>query len=243
MVPVSFRCRWALSRFRHRVEDVCKNVPRRGNLPERRSRQASNKASPGWKKGGTDSVTQRYDQLFRELYDRFYEDVVRLLMRNGADKELARDLAQETFVRVYRGLKGYRGDGHRTWIWTIAKRQWSNWLRSRATIKRAAEETSLDARQAERTKKVMAPWLPRTASPGEQALWNERVERLNHAVRSLSPKLRRYCLLCFRDGLSYKEIAAVMNVSTDTVKSQVRAVRDRLRDQIGEIRFEEPDDE
>lgn len=182
------------------------------------------------------------DELFRQLYQDYYSDVVHLLKRRGAEHETALELAQDIFARVYKGLDDYRGEGHRTWIWTIAKRTWFNYLRGKTTIRRGAEVTTRDD-TPETQQANPAPWTPTIPAPDEKALMNEQVQLLNHAVAQLPPRLRRCFLLRFRDNLSYREIADLMKISLETVKDQVRNARSRIKKALGDIDLEDADDE
>jgi RNA polymerase sigma-70 factor (ECF subfamily) len=154
----------------------------------------------------------------RKLFDRHYEEAFRFFIRRGFGKEEARDLAQETFLRALRGLESLRDPASaRTWLFSIATNVLRNELRRRAAHKRNSEEESREIRQED-----------------EDTLDQERRELLAAAVRGLPPQMRRALLLRFASNLKYREIAAVMQVSIDTVKSQLAQARARLRKQLGQ---------
>lgn len=182
------------------------------------------------------------DRLFQELFQTYYEDVVRLLIRSGADLDTARDLAQDTFVRVYNGLEAYRGEGHRTWIWTIAKRLWLNHLRRQKALRRAPEVATSDEK-LEAQSSSPAPWTPTIMTPGKQLAANEWMLRLNQAVNELPPRLQQCFVLRFRDGLKYREIAALMGVSLETVKDQLKDARSRIKRATIDLDLEDSNDE
>jgi RNA polymerase sigma-70 factor (ECF subfamily) len=66
----------------------------------------------------------------------------------------------------------------------------------------------------------------------------EAVERLLMALRRFPPQMRRCFLLRFDQGLKYREIAAVMHLSIETVKSQLGQARQRLRSEVGDAMVE-----
>jgi RNA polymerase sigma-70 factor (ECF subfamily) len=166
----------------------------------------------------------------RKLFDRHYEEAFRFFIRRGFGKEEARDLAQETFLRAIRGLESLRDPASaRTWLFSIATNVLRNELRRRAAHKRNSEEESREIRQEdEDALEAEAPDVL------DGLLDQERRELLAAAVRGLPPQMRRALLLRFASNLKYREIAAVMQVSIDTVKSQLAQARARLRKQLGQ---------
>src|SRR5215467_8968850 len=113
-------------------------------------------------------------RAFEELVSHFERPVYSLCFRLLGEAEEARDAAQETFLKVYRGLSGFRGEaGLKTWIYRIAINQAMNqrrWWR-----RRHREETfSLDLRRGQ-SETTIGNLLPgRSASPEQQAISTER---------------------------------------------------------------------
>ena len=80
-----------------------------------------------------------------DLFNRYYRPVVAFFQHKGFSTEESRDLAQETFLRVYRYRERFRGESSAvTWLFQIAANLYKNQLRSLAAQKRDAEEVPLD---------------------------------------------------------------------------------------------------
>ena len=179
---------------------------------------------------------QGEDARFQELYQKYYRSVVAFFVRRGFSREEARDLAQDTFVRVYRGMGTYRGDGDWSFVQTTARRIAINEIRSRTTQSRSAKLTPLDEPLAQTVTKD--PWTGAPPHSTETELVEQeedarRRERLKQAIANLPDRLRG-CLLLRLQGLSYHEITVTLRLSMDTVKTRLNEARNRLRVQLGE---------
>ena len=180
------------------------------------------------------------NQDFRSLYERYYPDVVAWLCRRGVDKELARDLAQDVFGRVFRGLDELRGSPW-PWIQVITKRTLLN-RRRYEHAKGRADETPVDEVPEPRAGRP-GPGSPAVHSPEEILQSKERLARLNQVVSGLPDRARQVFLLRFRDGLKNRQIADLLGISADTVKTHLRKARDRVRAAFPDGEFEEHQDE
>lgn len=163
------------------------------------------------------------DELFETLYRKYRSAVVAHLLHFGFDRERALDLAQETFLRVYRNMDNWRQESHWSYLKTTASRIALNELRSAAAAKRSAPLTALDDLQTE----------PRATGPNPaEALEEARDERLRHEtlrlfLANLSPRLRAPLLLRLA-GASYKDIAAQLHLTLDAVKSRLHETKTLL---------------
>ena len=84
-----------------------------------------------------------------ELFRRYYRPVVAFFVRRGFSIEESRDLAQETFLRVFKNMDSFRGESAvETWLFQIAGNLYKNTLRSLQTQKRDAQEVSLESSEA-----------------------------------------------------------------------------------------------
>lgn len=177
-------------------------------------------------------------ELFRELFDRHYRRVFRFFRRWGFDAEEADDLAQETFLKAYAGLAEFRGDASEsTWLFTIAANCLRNELRKRGTLKRAAVEVSRDElSEAERAEPSV---FTRTGhgreAPLERLLRKEQYLALDAAIADLPPKMGRCARLRLEQGLALREIAALLQLSPETVKAHLFQARRRLKRQVAEV--------
>lgn len=172
---------------------------------------------------------------FRQLFERYYRPVVHFFVRRGFSKEESRDLAQETFLRIHRGLSGFRGEASEvTWLFRIARNIEANTLRDRDALKRRAEqEISLDAMDdpGEFLTTMIEP------SPEDRLLGEETRKKIRVAVQAL-PKQMRRCLVLRLEDLKYREIAEVLGISLQAVRSHLWQARRRLAGLLGDY-FEE----
>ncbi len=171
------------------------------------------------------------------LFKRYYPKVVYFFMSFGLDKEEARDLAQETFLRAHRGSDSFRGDAREsTWLFEIARNIFKNQLRDNATLKKRRIEVSLSQSSSQddsATDPALEVEDPRPL-PDKIALDHERAARLARAVESLSPQQRQCVELRLAD-LKYHEIAAIMLISIETVKSHLHQARHALRPALRDL--------
>lgn len=185
-------------------------------------------------------MTPERRQELAEVFETYAHAVSYFFARRGFSPEDCRDLTQETFLRAYRGLASFRDDAHmRTWVLKIAGNVWKNALRSRQAVKRSAFRTvSWDASGSGAEVMDMADAAPVTTgglgNPLDDVLDDESRSMLRRAVAELPPGMRRCVLLRIDKGLKYREIAALLQVSVDTVKTQLHHARKRLRDELGE---------
>lgn len=194
------------------------------------------------------SMTTERRQELAEVFLTYAHAVSYFFARRGFSPEDCRDLTQETFLKAYRGLPSFRDDaGMRTWILRIAGNVWKNALRSRQAVKRSAFKTvSWEASGSGAEVVDIADSVPHAAgglgNPLDNVLDDESRKMLRRAVAELPPGMRRCVSLRIDQGLKYREIAALLQVSVDTVKTQLHHARKRLRDELGEY-FSLGDDE
>lgn len=162
---------------------------------------------------------------FEEIYLRFSDMVYNLALRMSGDPEEAADLTQETFLRVFRHLAGFRARSSlRTWIYRITVNCCRSRLRRRDwQIRRAPPQ------RLERLVDV-------EADPEERTLTRELGEQLAAAIAGLPLVFREAVLLRDVQGLAYDEIAAVLGVRLGTVRSRIARGRERLRQALEEKR-------
>lgn len=160
---------------------------------------------------------------FEELVHGYQSHVWRFLRHLLGDPDLAEDVTQETFVRIYRRLETFRFHSKfSTWVFQVARNAGIDAIRARQRRQRLLE--------------VLGP-RPYSEPPpvGEM-----RVE-IEAALQSLSPKLREAFVLIEALGLTYREAGAAIGVPEGTVKSRVYHARERLLNWMSE--YEETADE
>ena len=150
----------------------------------------------------------------RELYDAHVDRVYRLAYRMAGEDALARDLTQDTFVRVFEKLDGFRGDAaFTTWLHSVATSVVLNGLRRRKRI-RSRERDIEAARHVGIT--------PRRAEP-------DLKRRLTEAVDALPEAYRTVLVMHDLEGYTHREIAAALDVKQGTSKARLSRARARLR--------------
>jgi RNA polymerase sigma-70 factor (ECF subfamily) len=169
---------------------------------------------------------------FEELVAHFERPVYALCFRLLGDAEEARDAAQETFLKVYKGLSGFRAEsGLKTWIYRIAINQAMN--QQRWWRRRHRDETiSLDISRGE-SDTTLGSLLPgKSISPEAQAIASERERGIMKALGEIKQEYRVALILREIEELSYEEIAETLQVSIGTVKSRIARGREELRRRV-----------
>jgi RNA polymerase sigma-70 factor, ECF subfamily len=165
-----------------------------------------------------------------ELFRRYHRPVVSFFLRKGFTFDESRDLAQDTFLRVFNKWESFRGESSvETWIFQIAANLYKNTLRSYATQKRDADEVPLEK------ERVADMVQDRSREDGlGTMLTQERAKKLREALQDLPPQMRQAVFLRVDGDMKYREIADVMHVSIETVKAHLYQARQHLRDRLGD---------
>src|SRR5262249_5835710 len=160
-------------------------------------------------------------RAFDELVRRTYVDTYTLAMRLTADEEDARDVVQETYLRAWKGLKGFRGDAQfSTWLYRIT----ANTAYTTVKRRRRHRADALDAMLEEPVETRIE------AQPEESATQAAALARLAGAAEHLPPKPRVLVVLKDVYGLSHEEIAEELGISVSAAKVRLHRGRKRLRD-------------
>ncbi len=169
-----------------------------------------------------------FDRLVLEFKDKVFNLCFRFL----GNYEEADDCAQETFVKVYRSLKNFRGDSSvSTWIYRIAVNTCKNrtasaqYRYSRRMVR--LDEPAMDG-EDERPFEIGDKKL----SPDIQADRNEKNELIQKAIGSLPADQRAVVVLRDVEGLSYEEVAETTGLNIGTVKSKLSRARQELREKL-----------
>ena len=173
---------------------------------------------------------------FEELVGHFERPVYALCFRLLGDAEEARDAAQETFLKVYRGLGGFRGEaGLKTWIYRIAVNQAMN--QQRWWRRRHRDETiSLDITRGQSDTTIGNSLPGPGRSPEAQAISSERERQVMSALDEIKQEYRVALILREIEELSYEEIAETLGISIGTVKSRIARGREELRRRVKDLR-------
>lgn len=160
---------------------------------------------------------------FEALVLRYQARIVNYASAMVHDAGAAEDVAQETFVRAWRGLGRFRGEStFKTWLYRIATNVARTHLDRRGRRARIADR-SLD----DEAEPLQAGDVPSPAPDAETSL--VRREAIDRALSELPDELRQALVLRDVEGLDYKEIAGVTGAPIGTVESRIFRARRRLR--------------
>jgi RNA polymerase sigma-70 factor, ECF subfamily len=173
-------------------------------------------------------VKQGDVKAFEMLVVKYQRRIERLVGRMVRDVDLVPDIAQETFIRAYRALPQFRGDSaFYTWLYRIAVN----------TAKKTLMELKRDplvteSARAGRDEEDENPRHDRepsdSATPDAVLASKQIAAAVNFAVEALSEDLRQAITLREIDGLSYEEIAELMNCPIGTVRSRIFRAREAI---------------
>jgi RNA polymerase sigma-70 factor (ECF subfamily) len=169
---------------------------------------------------------QRGDKrAFEMLVMKYQRKLGRLLSRLVRDPAEVEDVTQEAFIKAYRALPGFRGDSaFYTWLYRIGINTAKNYLV--ALGRRAPTSTSFDNEEAESFEDADA--LRDSSTPESELIGKEIGNTVNRAMEALPEDLRTAITLREIEGLSYEEIANVMNCPIGTVRSRIFRAREAI---------------
>jgi RNA polymerase sigma-70 factor (ECF subfamily) len=168
-------------------------------------------------------------RAFGELVRRHQRKVHGLLTRMLGDRDEAEDAAQETFLNLHRHGHHFRSESRfSTFVYRVAVNAALN--RRRSQGRRRAHLDQLASGQA------MGQALPVTPRDPEDAIGGDEVRaRVQSCLLALPEALRAPVVLYDIEGLSYGEIAAILQIAEGTVKSRIHRARHALREQLADL--------
>ena len=157
-------------------------------------------------------------------------EIYGLLYRLTDNREEARDLAQETFLRAFQSIATFRGDSDlRTWIYRIAinqaRNRWRWWRRRRRDSTFSLDSTNDEGRLS----LIGTLKAESTPDPEQDTLAHERERVLRKALSGLRRVYRETVILRDIEGFAYEEIAVALDISVGTVKSRLARGRQELK--------------
>ncbi len=170
-----------------------------------------------------------HDAALNDLMERHAEPIFHFFCRMTGDVEDANDLAQETFVRIFKARDTYRTE-HRfsTWLFTIA----ANLARNQFRWRSRHPNVSLETEDAE-TEQSLGSTLPANSpAPNEEALASERAKAVRVAVNNLPADLREAIVLCEGEEHSVAEAAKILETTPKAVESRLYRARQILRERL-----------
>ncbi len=173
---------------------------------------------------------QRGDKhAFDLLVSKYQRKLGRLISRFVKDSAEAEDVTQEAFIKAYRALPGFRGESaFYTWLYRIGINTAKNHLLS--TKRRAPTSTQFDAEEAEAFEE--AGLLREVSTPENELMSKQVVGVVQASLQQLPEDLRSALTLREIEGLSYEEIASVMNCPVGTVRSRIFRAREAVAENL-----------
>ena len=178
---------------------------------------------------------QRGDkQAFELLVSKYQRKLARLLSRFIRDATEVEDVTQEAFIKAYRALPTFRGDSaFYTWLYRIGINTAKNYLV--AMGRRAPTTTDFDSDEAENFED--GDQLRDLNTPENELMSRQVAETVNQTLEELPEELRTAITLREIEGLSYEDIASIMNCPIGTVRSRIfrarEAIAEKLRPLLG----------
>ena len=169
---------------------------------------------------------QRGDkQAFDLLVSKYQRKLARLLSRFIRDAAEVEDVTQEAFIKAYRALPTFRGDSaFYTWLYRIGINTAKNYLV--AMGRRAPTSTDVDTEEAEGFEG--GEQLRDMNTPENQLMSRQVAENVNQTLAELPEELRTAITLREIEGLSYEDIANIMNCPIGTVRSRIFRAREAI---------------
>src|SRR5215207_1970058 len=159
-------------------------------------------------------------EAFATLYDRHSRSAFSLAYRMMGDRQAAEDLAQDAFLKVWRGAEGYRVErgSVRTWILSIVHNRGIDQLRSTASRRRTQEKVEASAPVSQPSEAFAETWR------------NSQREQVREALGTLPQEQLKILELAYFSGYTHVEIAELLGLPLGTVKGRMRLGLKKIRD-------------
>jgi RNA polymerase sigma-70 factor, ECF subfamily len=168
-------------------------------------------------------------RAFELLVEKYQRKLARLLSRFIRDPAEVEDVTQEAFIKAYRALPAFRGDSaFYTWLYRIGINTAKNYLM--AMGRRAPTSTEVEAEEAEGFEE--GEQLRDINTPESVLLSNEIAETVNSTIEQLPEELRTAIQLREIEGMSYEDIARVMDCPIGTVRSRIFRAREAIAERL-----------
>lgn len=173
-------------------------------------------------------VQQGDKKAFDVLVLKYQHRIIKLVARFVKNGDEVQDVTQEAFIKAYRALKNFRGDSaFYTWLYRIAINTAKNYL---VSARRRVTDSAVDAQDAEQYDE--GDWLREYATPEKELMAQEIKNVIHKAISELPSDLKEAVTLREMEGLSYEEIAEVMDCPIGTVRSRIFRAREAIDKQL-----------
>jgi RNA polymerase sigma-70 factor (ECF subfamily) len=159
---------------------------------------------------------------YRELIERYHDDLLRFLTRMVGDRAAAEDIFQDTFLQVHISAASFDSSRRfRPWLFTIAANKARDYLRKKN--RRKTVELSAPIKKSEPGNSFVDLLEVDVPAPDAAMDLSERDEMVQRALEQLGPALREVLLLAYFQRLSYAQIAEDLGIPLGTVKSRMHS--------------------
>ena len=168
-------------------------------------------------------------RAFGILVDKYHKKLTRLLARMVRDQSEIEDIVQDSFIKAYRAINNFRGDSaFYTWLYRIGINTAKNHLVSLGRRPKAMNDVEIeDVENFEDGQE-----LRNLETPENSMMTKEIVATVNDTIESLPDELKEAISLREIDGLSYEEIAELMQCPIGTVRSRIFRAREAIADKL-----------
>jgi RNA polymerase sigma-70 factor (ECF subfamily) len=168
-------------------------------------------------------------QAFDLLVTKYQRKLIRLLSQFVRDPAEVEDVAQEAFIKAYRALPAFRGDSaFYTWLYRIGINTAKNYLVSQG--RKASTLQGIDTEDAENFEEGGV--LREMDTPESELMSKQIAQTVNQTLEQLPEELRTAIVLREIEGLSYDEIAKIMECPIGTVRSRIFRAREAISEEL-----------
>jgi RNA polymerase sigma-70 factor (ECF subfamily) len=159
-------------------------------------------------------------EAFATLYDRHSHAAFSLAYRMMGERQASEDLAQDAFLKVWRGASSYRAErgSVRTWILSIVHNRGIDQLRSHASRRRTQDKIEASAPRSQPSEAFAETWR------------NSQRDQVREALNTLPPEQLKILELAYFSGYTHVEIAELLRLPLGTVKGRMRLGLKKIRD-------------
>ncbi|GJM15776.1 MAG: RNA polymerase sigma factor [Thermodesulfobacteriota bacterium] len=166
-----------------------------------------------------EEIVDSNKEAFKALYEKYVRQVFSFVYKITRDSKLTEEVVNDTMFEVWKGAANFKGNSTvLTWIFGIAHNKSMNELRKKRPEALDPEEFSRFASSDETAEEIVVK--------------KDRSERMNYAMSELSPEHRTVLELTFYNGLSYQEIAEIMECPVNTVKTRMFYAKNKLKESL-----------
>lgn len=166
-----------------------------------------------------EDIADSNKEAFKALYEKYVRQVFSFVYKITKDSKLTEEVVNDTMFEVWKGAGNFKGNSTvLTWIFGIAHNKSMNELRKKRPEALDPEEFSRFASSDENAEEIIVK--------------KDRSERMNIALSELTPEHRTVLELTFYNGLSYQEIAEIMECPVNTVKTRMFYAKEKLKESL-----------